>query len=113
MQQNGTATLILHTGNLSTFSNQSERGRLERGGGGDLCGPLGYSCYAQGLFFKISLKSEENNDLYLWFKIFFLELIITVDGDKFVTEATEITLNIEHYKNYPIYSDCYCKTIET
>ena len=45
-------------------------------------------------YFAISLQSKENNDLYLRLKIFCLELIITVVGDKFVTEVTEITLNI-------------------
>ena len=45
-------------------------------------------------YFAISLQSKENNNLYLRLKIFCLELIITVVGDKFVTEVTEIKLNI-------------------
>lgn len=46
-------------------------------------------------YFAISLQSKENNNLYLRLKIFCLErLIITVISDKFVTEVTEIKLNI-------------------
>ena len=49
---------------------------------------------AEVKYFAISLQSKENNNLYLRLKIFCLELIITVVGDKFVTEVTEIKLNI-------------------
>lgn len=73
-----------------------------RGGGGeDLVKATGVfvvraSVFLVGIkYFAISLQSKENNNLYLRLKIFCLErLIITVISDKFVTEVTEIKLNI-------------------